>query len=727
MKNFVNVVFNKSSVNENRDIIVDAITSTGVIGLLEDSFEYEMYEGPDNTSVLSVPIVKELNEKQSNIFAKKLANKLFDKGHTDFDIEISVNETQLNEALLRRGSRGEEVRQLQIDLGMTGNEVDGIFGPNTEQTVRNFQQNSGAQVDGIVGPQTRALIANSQAAGVANRDEPYNPQEVPQTPTQQNRPPPRPRLRPQPKDSPRDGGNPGGTSPAAPEEPTFRGGMRNTEPRDTPRDGGNPGGTSPAAPAAQAPVQNPDGSASTGTAGPVAQQTPGNPVDDGGLGQRPAVQTPTVQNPDGSASTGTDGPVDPPREFDDTIDAYRADGLEDGEIIIINGIEAEVKDDNKSDQQFFVRPGTLDPFDQPRDDAPVGGYYRNTEPRDFPRDGGNPGGTSTAGPDISDTPPNVQTTAPSLGNPPAGQDSPDMPAATNDTPVNTDGPASLQQPSGPDSAPNIVDNPANRDAQNIAGQQKQWREKYNDATVGRDGLPNEYVQIVDAALDTLSSETAQKLADETDGAPGAVARTVLRDLENTYGPADELSSMAKDVASEDPDQAEALTILGDLMAILDETANPKNNESVSPRPKGAFMVKERAEWDAAYSSTHYTNGKIRPRTFITESKMQEVTFDDDDAFFEAYGVLWFNEDAVIDEAEYQGRKVKLGKPMQGDTKKFKVYVKNPKGNVVKVNFGQKGAKIKKNNPERRRSFRARHNCDNPGPRHKARYWSCRKW
>jgi hypothetical protein len=79
------------------------------------------------------------------------------------------------------------------------------------------------------------------------------------------------------------------------------------------------------------------------------------------------------------------------------------------------------------------------------------------------------------------------------------------------------------------------------------------------------------------------------------------------------------------------------------------------------------------------------------------------------------------------EAEYQGREVKLGKPMAGDVKKFKVYVKNPQGNVVKVNFGQKGVKIKKNNPERRKSFRARHNCENPGPRHKARYWSCRKW
>ena len=105
----------------------------------------------------------------------------------------------------------------------------------------------------------------------------------------------------------------------------------------------------------------------------------------------------------------------------------------------------------------------------------------------------------------------------------------------------------------------------------------------------------------------------------------------------------------------------------------------------------------------------------------------EITYEDDDEFFEDYGVMWFNEDDLVDEAEYQGRKVSLGKPMQGDVKKFKVYVKNPKGNVVKVNFGDKNSKIKKSNPARRRSFRARHNCDNPGPRHKARYWSCRKW
>jgi hypothetical protein len=88
----------------------------------------------------------------------------------------------------------------------------------------------------------------------------------------------------------------------------------------------------------------------------------------------------------------------------------------------------------------------------------------------------------------------------------------------------------------------------------------------------------------------------------------------------------------------------------------------------------------------------------------------------------------------LHEAEYHGRKVQLGKPMQGDIKKFKVYVKNPKGKVVKVNFGFGGTSakgkrmvIKKNNPIHRKAYRARHHCDNPGPRWKANYWSCRKW
>jgi hypothetical protein len=86
--------------------------------------------------------------------------------------------------------------------------------------------------------------------------------------------------------------------------------------------------------------------------------------------------------------------------------------------------------------------------------------------------------------------------------------------------------------------------------------------------------------------------------------------------------------------------------------------------------------------------------------------------------------------SMLEEAEYKGRKVQLGKPFltPDGPKKRAVYVKNAKGNVIKVNFGQKGVAIKKHLPKHRKSYRARHHCDtNPGPRWKANYWSCRAW
>ena len=114
----------------------------------------------------------------------------------------------------------------------------------------------------------------------------------------------------------------------------------------------------------------------------------------------------------------------------------------------------------------------------------------------------------------------------------------------------------------------------------------------------------------------------------------------------------------------------------------------------------------------------------------------EFDIEEDEDFEEVLGPLGFPEDETeLFDAEYQGRKVPLNKPMRGDVKKFKVYVKDPKtGNVKKVNFGHGGTsakrptmRIRKSNPKARKSFRARHNCANPGPKTSARYWSCRKW
>ena len=125
------------------------------------------------------------------------------------------------------------------------------------------------------------------------------------------------------------------------------------------------------------------------------------------------------------------------------------------------------------------------------------------------------------------------------------------------------------------------------------------------------------------------------------------------------------------------------------------------------------------------SDDDVNNGLVEPEEYDVEDEDME----DFISFMRSYSKQLSEANCnCVYEAEYQGREVKLGKPTQGDVKKFKVYVKNPKtGKIIKVNFGQKGMVIKKDNPAARKSFRARMNCDNPGPRTKANYWSCRKW
>ena len=111
-----------------------------------------------------------------------------------------------------------------------------------------------------------------------------------------------------------------------------------------------------------------------------------------------------------------------------------------------------------------------------------------------------------------------------------------------------------------------------------------------------------------------------------------------------------------------------------------------------------------------------------------ESVDQEWVRESDMDMFIEYleGMSKATNGSPIEEAEYQGRDVKLNKPMAGDVAKFKVYVKDG-DKVKKVNFSQKGARIKKDNPERRKSFRARHKCDQKKDKTTAGYWSCRKW
>ncbi len=140
----------------------------------------------------------------------------------------------------------------------------------------------------------------------------------------------------------------------------------------------------------------------------------------------------------------------------------------------------------------------------------------------------------------------------------------------------------------------------------------------------------------------------------------------------------------------------------------------ENIENEGPLSAGDYFCIELAENDGV-------------QTYVIAEWSDSVLIEADASILkllEQHGATFQDE---LTEADYQGRKVPIGKPMAGDVKKSKVYVKKPNGKVVKVNFGDKKLSIKKHIPGRRKSFRARHNCENPGPRWKARYWSCRAW
>jgi len=117
------------------------------------------------------------------------------------------------------------------------------------------------------------------------------------------------------------------------------------------------------------------------------------------------------------------------------------------------------------------------------------------------------------------------------------------------------------------------------------------------------------------------------------------------------------------------------------------------------------------------------------KLIITESQYNKLFNELDDSFYGSVEETNFVVGDLINEAEYQGRKVTLNKPFltPNGPKKRSVYVKNEKGNVVKVNFGDPNMKIKAYSPKHRKSFRARHNCQNPGPKTGAKFWSCRQW
>jgi len=134
------------------------------------------------------------------------------------------------------------------------------------------------------------------------------------------------------------------------------------------------------------------------------------------------------------------------------------------------------------------------------------------------------------------------------------------------------------------------------------------------------------------------------------------------------------------------------------------------------KPCGRKDGEKRAKYPACRPTPSACKSKGKGKSWGKKSESIEESF-----------INALSEGEYISEAEYKGKKVKLNKPSRGDVKKYKVYVKNDKGNVVKVNFGDKNMEIKRDDPERRKSFRARHKCDQKKDKTSAGYWSCKMW
>ena len=690
MEHFISIIYNES-VDEQG--LAECLASTNTV--LNEN-EIEFYTGKlGNVKTIRMPLPEAIDNVEQT--AEVLAMRLFEFGLKKFEIELT-------EATLRRGSRGPEVKALQQQLGIT---ADGIYGPNTEAAVRAFQQRAGIQVDGIAGGQTqsalaaggsprnagapRASTAPFTADGGSTTQAPPQPQSAaPQTS-------PRPQARPQ-QSAPTGRGD--GSAEVA----------RRRDDREADQLAQDTLAALDAIPAPQGELGATD-QAQIGTPSSRLDrkgETPSGPVGQA-MDQRGAAAAGTPSSRlDRAGETPSTGRSTSPVQPIGRMSSARPNDPETG-AVVRPGDETNALDAIAQDRETGALP------QPPAQDTA-------TPTRSGPTTRGGRRGATPANPDAND---------PRAGNTDSGaRGTPNLPNVTAQTTAPT-----MSAPQGSGTAPNISgtsDPKVNRQTPQAPAFGGGERDVNVDTNAPSQAAPSVDPQVAQGVAGTFY----QAMKGGT--GIGTNERQIQRQLAglqnaDTFRAAAEAyqqengSDLFADFYDEMNDKDFNRFVAPELRRLGIEIPPRSQYESAGARPKGAFMFRERNEWIAKYGATHNIDG-TRKRQNISEGlESLEETFDDDDEFFETYGIMWYNEDEALDEAEYQGRTVKLGKPMAGDVKKFKVYVRNDKGNVVKVNFGQKGARIKKDNAKRRRSFRARHNCKNPGPRWKARYWSCKKW
>jgi len=709
MEHFISIIYNES-VDEQG--LAECLASTNTV--LNEN-EIEFYTGKlGNVKTIRMPLPEAIDNVEQT--AEVLAMRLFEFGLKKFEIELT-------EATLRRGSRGPEVQALQQQLGIT---ADGIYGPNTEAAVRAFQQRAGIQVDGIAGGQTqsalaaggsprnagapRASTAPFTADGGSTTQAPPQPQSAaPQTS-------PRPQARPEQPAAPAAGlddtaaradiAQQRADQQAAAQRradqqaaPTGRGDgsaevARRRDDREADQLAQDTLAALDAIPAPQGELGATD-QAQIGTPSSRLDrkgETPSGPVGQA-MDQRGAAAAGTPSSRlDRAGETPSTGRSTSPVQPIGRMSSSRPNDPETG-AVVRPGDETNALDAIAQDRETgaLPQPPAQDTATPTRSGPTTRGGRRGPRPD----------------PNANAPQPQAQITAPTMAANDTGSDAAPSVSTTTDPEVSREIP---QAPAfgGGERDVNVDTNAPSQAAPSVDPQVAQGvAGTFYQAMKGGTGIGTNERQIQRQLAGLQNADTFRAAAEAYQQENG--------------------SDLFADFYDEMNDKDFNRFVAPELRRLGIEIPPRSQYESAGARPKGAFMFRERNEWIAKYGATHNIDG-TRKRQNISEGlESLEETFDDDDEFFETYGIMWYNEDEALDEAEYQGRTVKLGKPMAGDVKKFKVYVRNDKGNVVKVNFGQKGARIKKDNAKRRRSFRARHNCKNPGPRWKARYWSCKKW
>ena len=215
-----------------------------------------------------------------------------------------------------------------------------------------------------------------------------------------------------------------------------------------------------------------------------------------------------------------------------------------------------------------------------------------------------------------------------------------------------------------------------------------------------------------AMMGSMAPHTPANISINASAASGTEVASMLRDLMKLAGGESDKPEIA--VVSSEP--MDTMDSMDSMEGMVDEEAADGHFADATTEPAGpaGAVYDENPVVSMTGRQVQTANGNARQN----DNPLEESLWNK----FQAE-----KKSSLVQEAEYHGKNVPLNKKLPGDVKKSKVYVKKPNGKVVKVNFGDPNMRIKKSNPKRRKSFRARHRCENPGPKWKARYWSCKSW